>query len=63
MIRGWLARPSGHLVALGAAGPRTVADLRSASVRIARALGARPAGQVLLIFEDRFAFAAALLGA
>jgi acyl-coenzyme A synthetase/AMP-(fatty) acid ligase len=63
MIRDWLARPPGHLVALGAVGPRTVADLRSASARIASVLGGRPAGQVLLIFEDRFAFAAALLGA
>ena len=63
MIREYLARPPGHLVAVGDAGPCTVADLQSASARVAQALRGRPPGDVLLIFEDRFAFAAALLGA
>ncbi len=63
MIRDLLARPPGHLVAVGDAGARTVADLRDASARVAGALRARPPGDVLLIFEDRFAFAAALVGA
>lgn len=63
MIRELLARPPDHLVAVGDAGPRTTAELRDASARVARALRARAPGDVLLIFEDRFAFAAALLGA
>ena len=63
MIRELLARPPGHLVALGDAGPRTNADLEADSARVARALRERPPGDVLLIFEDRFAFAAALIGA
>jgi 4-coumarate--CoA ligase (photoactive yellow protein activation family) len=63
MIRDLLARPPDHPVAVGDAGPRTVAHLGDASARVARALRGRAPGDVLLIFEDRFAFAAALLGA
>ena len=63
MIRHLLARSPAQLVAVGDAGPRTLADLLADSARIARALRGRPAGDVLLIFEDRYAFAAALLGA
>lgn len=63
MIRDLLARPPDQAVALGDAGPRTMADLQDAAARVARALRGRAPGDVLLIFEDRFAFAAALLGA
>jgi acyl-coenzyme A synthetase/AMP-(fatty) acid ligase len=63
MIRELLARPADRVVALGGAGPRTNADLLDASARVARTLRARAPGDVLLIFEDRFSFAAALLGA
>lgn len=63
MIRHLLARSPAQLVAVGDAGPRTLADLLADSARIARALRGRPAGDVLLIFEDRYALAAALLGA
>lgn len=63
MIRELLARPADDLVALGGVGPRTIGDLEADSARVARALRQRPPGDVLLIFEDRFAFASALIGA
>jgi acyl-coenzyme A synthetase/AMP-(fatty) acid ligase/3-hydroxymyristoyl/3-hydroxydecanoyl-(acyl carrier protein) dehydratase len=63
MIRELFARPDDHLVAFGDAGPCTVEELRAASGQIARALADRPPGDVLMIFDDRFALAAALIGA
>jgi acyl-coenzyme A synthetase/AMP-(fatty) acid ligase len=63
MIRDLLAGPSAHPVAIGERGTRSLADLLADSGRVARALRDRPPGDVLLIFDDRYAFAAALLGA
>ena len=53
------------LVAFGAAGNRTVGDLRRAAAEVAAGLPeARPGSHIVLVFErDRFLFAAALLGA
>jgi acyl-coenzyme A synthetase/AMP-(fatty) acid ligase len=53
------------LVAFGAGGPKTAADLLADAARVARALPPPSEGShVLLVFqEDRYAMAAALLGA
>jgi 4-coumarate--CoA ligase (photoactive yellow protein activation family) len=62
MIRPLLDRPADEPVALGGDGDRTAADLRAASGRVARWLAGRGAGDVLLVADDRWHFAAALLG-
>ncbi|HYD39820.1 MAG TPA: AMP-binding protein [Anaeromyxobacter sp.] len=53
----------GELVAVGAAGPRTAAELRDDAGRIAADLARHPPGAVVLVSSDRYHFAAALLGA
>lgn len=63
MIRDLLAGDPARPVALGDAGPRTRSDLAADSARIAGALRARRPGDVLVVFDDRYLFAAALLGA
>lgn len=62
MIRPFLERPPEAPVAVGDRGPRTVGDLRADAARIAAALADLPPGDVLLACEDRYRFAAALLG-
>ncbi|WP_242392186.1 class I adenylate-forming enzyme family protein [Anaeromyxobacter oryzisoli] len=52
-----------HPVALGAAGARTAAELLTDASRVAAALARREPGEVLLVCEDRYLFAAGLLGA
>jgi 4-coumarate--CoA ligase (photoactive yellow protein activation family) len=54
--------PPDALVALGAAGPRTAADLEADARRLAAHLSRFPPGAVVLICSDRYHFAAALLG-
>jgi acyl-CoA synthetase (AMP-forming)/AMP-acid ligase II len=51
------------LVAVGVAGDRTAAHLAGAAARIAEALPGGGARDVLVVAEDRYQFAAALLGA
>ncbi len=50
-------------VALGAAGARTAGELVADASRVAAALAHREPGEVLLVCEDRYLFAAGLLGA
>jgi acyl-coenzyme A synthetase/AMP-(fatty) acid ligase len=50
-------------VAIGSDPPRTHADLRRDAYAVARALTDLPAGDVLLVADDRYYFAAGLLGA
>lgn len=50
------------LVALGGDGDRTGADLRAAAAAVAAALSGRAESQVVLACDDRFHFAAGLLG-
>ncbi len=62
MIRLFGERPEAAPVAVGEAGERSAADLREDAGAVARYLeGARP-GNVLLVCDDRYLFAASLLG-
>src|SRR5207253_3157804 len=51
------------LVATGGPGNRTLADLLRDAAAVARALPSGAGGEVLLFCEDRYRFAAGLLGA
>jgi 4-coumarate--CoA ligase (photoactive yellow protein activation family) len=63
MIRDLLRHAPGAPVALGEGGARSAEDLLRASSSVARFLAGVPAGEVLLVCDDRFRFAAGLLGA
>ena len=63
MIRALLAHRPDELVAIGEAGDRTAAELLADSGRVATFLLHRGAGELLLICQDRYRFAAGLLGA
>jgi 4-coumarate--CoA ligase (photoactive yellow protein activation family) len=58
-----LTHAPGDLVAQGRAGDRTARDLLADAGRVARALGQHRRGEVLLVCDDRYLFAAGLLGA
>ena len=62
MIRSLLRHPHDAPVALGDAGTRAAHDLLAASAAVARFLAAAPDGEVLVVCDDRYRFAAALLG-
>lgn len=63
MIRALLAHHPDALVALGEGGSRRAADLREDAGRVAARLAALEPGEILLACDDRYLFAAALLGA
>jgi len=63
MTRDPIVHAPADRVALGDAGGRTAGALLADAGRVGRALSHHPAGEVLLISEDRYHFAAGLLGA
>lgn len=63
MIRSTIPHGPGELVAVGDAGARTTEDLRRDVSAVAAALSAHAPGEVLVLCEDRYLFAVALLAA
>lgn len=63
MIPTFLPHGPDDLVAVGDAGSRTAADLHRDASAVAARLGSLPRGEVLVLCEDRYHFAVALLGA
>lgn len=63
MIPAFLPHDPGDLVAVGDAGSRTAADLHRDASAVAARLAALPRGEVLVLCEDRYLFAVALLAA
>jgi 4-coumarate--CoA ligase (photoactive yellow protein activation family) len=63
MIRSLFMHAPGDPVAVGEGGTRTAVDLHADAGRVARRLAALAPGEILLVCDDRYLFAVALLGA